>query len=95
MALVCLGSGQYAGRQEVLDVQEKGMTDDGCLQAFLLYKSAEKSTWAKTLSDSRSAYTSLREHFLKNIEHPDDISAEDPLTDTETVSHTVLQLCIR
>jgi len=40
----------------------------------------------KTLHDSRSAYTSLREHFLKNLENPDDLSAEDPLTDTETVS---------
>ena len=61
------------------------------LQAFLLFKSLEKSAWAKTLSDSRSAYVSLKEHFLKDLENPDDLSAEDPLTDTETVSHTVLQ----
>ena len=61
------------------------------LQAFLLFRSLEKSAWAKTLSDSRSAYVSLKEHFLKDIENPDDLSAEDPLTDTETVSHTVLQ----
>lgn len=46
------------------------------------------STWGKTLSDSRSAYASLREHFLKNIENPDDLSADDPLTGTETVSET-------
>lgn len=62
---------------------------------FLLFKDLEKSTWAKTLSDSRSAYTSLKDHFLKNIENPDDLSAEDPLTDTETVSHIVLQVCGR
>ena len=39
----------------------------------------------KTLDDSRSAYDSLKEHLLKNIENPDDVSADDPLTDTETV----------
>ena len=61
-------------------------------QAFLVFKSLEKSTWAKTLSDSRSAYISLREHFLKYIENPDDLSAEDPLTDTETVSLITLQI---
>lgn len=60
-------------------------------QAFLVFKSLDKFAWAKTLSDSRSAYTSLKEHFLKNVENPDDLSAEDPLTDTETVS--IIQNC--
>lgn len=57
-------------------------------QAFLLFGNLDKSTWKKTLSDSRSAYTSLREHFLRDIEHPDDLSATDPLTDDESVSST-------
>lgn len=57
-------------------------------QAFLLFENLDKSTWTKTLSDSRTAYTSLREHFLRDIEHPDDVSAIDPLTDDESVSYT-------
>ncbi|KAK4697329.1 TBC1 domain family member 5, partial [Lecanoromycetidae sp. Uapishka_2] len=55
-----------------------------CWKVFLLFKTLDKPAWVKTLHDSRSAYTSLREHFLKNLENPDDLSAEDPLTDTET-----------
>lgn len=52
---------------------------------FLLFGNLDTSTWMKTLSDSRSAYGALKEHFMKNIENPDDLSAEDPLTDNETV----------
>lgn len=55
-----------------------------CWKAFLLFENLDKSTWTKTLSDSRTAYTSLREHFLRDIEHPDDVSAIDPLTDDES-----------
>ncbi|KAL8667286.1 MAG: hypothetical protein Q9202_000859 [Teloschistes flavicans] len=51
-----------------------------CWKAFLLFENLDKSTWTKTLSDSRSAYGALRDHFLKDIEHPDDILAVDPLT---------------
>ncbi|SLM35578.1 Rab-GTPase-TBC domain [Lasallia pustulata] len=53
------------------------------LKAFLLFENLDRSTWSKTLSDSRGAYMSLREHFLKNIEHPDDLAAADPLADDE------------
>lgn len=56
------------------------------VKAFLLFENLDKSTWMKTLSDSRSAYTSLKEHFLKHIEHPDDLSGSDPLTEDENVS---------
>ncbi|KAK3176083.1 hypothetical protein OEA41_007405 [Lepraria neglecta] len=59
---------------------------------FLLFKDTDQSAWTKTLSDSRSAYTSLKEHFLKNIENPDDLSADDPLTDTETSPWNTLRL---
>ena len=65
-----------------LDKAEKGV------KAFLLFENLDRSTWTKTLSDSRSAYTSLREHFLRHIEHPDDLSESDPLTADETVSET-------
>ncbi|KAL2043139.1 hypothetical protein N7G274_004199 [Stereocaulon virgatum] len=63
-----------------------------CWKTFLLFKNTDKSAWNKTLSDSRSAYASLKEHFLKNIENPDDVSADDPLTDTETSPWNTLRL---
>jgi len=38
------------------------------------------------IHETRSAYTALREHFLKYIEHPDDLqSTTDPLADDEEV----------
>ncbi|KAL8828906.1 MAG: hypothetical protein Q9191_002318 [Dirinaria sp. TL-2023a] len=55
-----------------------------CWKAFLLFGNLDKSTWPKTLSDSRSAYSALRDHFLRHIERPDDISAADPLTDDKS-----------
>lgn len=63
-----------------------GLTDliDG--QAFLLCDGLDRSAWLARISDSRSAYSSLREHFLKYIEHPDDLqSAIDPLAEDEEV----------
>ena len=56
-------------------------------KAFLLFENLDKSTWMKTLSDSRSAYISLKGHFLKHIEHPDDLSESDPLTEDTKVSN--------
>ncbi|KAI9809508.1 MAG: hypothetical protein M1827_006814 [Pycnora praestabilis] len=54
------------------------------IQAFLLFENLDQSTWSKTLSDSRSAYSSLREHFLRTIEHPDELeSAIDPLAEDD------------
>ncbi|MCJ1244124.1 hypothetical protein MMC30_001322 [Trapelia coarctata] len=55
-----------------------------CWKAFLLFENLDRSTWSKTLRDSRSAYASLREHFLRDITYPDDLSAVDPLADDET-----------
>ncbi|KAL8689531.1 MAG: hypothetical protein Q9218_004818 [Villophora microphyllina] len=62
-----------------------------CWKAFLLFENLDKSTWAKTLSDSRSAYGALRDHFLKDIEHPDDISVADPLTGDDSSPWSVLR----
>ncbi|KAI9720779.1 MAG: hypothetical protein M1812_002618 [Candelaria pacifica] len=46
--------------------------------------SLDRSTWSKTLLDSRGAYTSLREHFLRGVEHGDELeSVVDPLTEDE------------
>ncbi|KAI9824133.1 MAG: hypothetical protein M1826_007447 [Phylliscum demangeonii] len=48
---------------------------------FLLFGDLDPSNWQKTLSDSRSAYSALREHFLHAIEHPELIQSTDPLAD--------------
>ena len=61
---------------------------DACLQIFLLFESLDYTTWAKKLADSRSAYEALKDHYLKNLINPDDVSAEDPLSDNASVSHT-------
>ena len=57
----------------------------GRLQVFLLFGDFEPSGWQKTLSNSRSAYTALRGHFLHNIEHPDEVNTVDPLADDQNV----------
>jgi TBC1 domain family protein 5 len=55
-------------------------------QAFLLCDDLDRSAWPQRISDSRSAYSSLRDHFLKYIQHPDDLqSAIDPLAEDEEV----------
>lgn len=36
----------------------------------------------------------MKEHFLKNIENPDDLLADDPLTDTETVSDPLVSFAV-
>ncbi|KAL8854814.1 MAG: hypothetical protein Q9221_000320, partial [Calogaya cf. arnoldii] len=61
-----------------------------CWKAFILFENLDKSTWTKTLTDSRSAYGTLRDHFLKDIEHPDNISA-DPLTADDSSPWTILR----
>ncbi|KAI1949763.1 hypothetical protein LOZ57_002240 [Ophidiomyces ophidiicola] len=55
-----------------------------CWKAFLLHKSLDQTSWPTQLSDTRAAYTSLRDHFLKYIEHPDDLpSTVDPLAEDD------------
>ncbi|KAI4222635.1 MAG: hypothetical protein L6R36_005995 [Xanthoria steineri] len=61
-----------------------------CWKAFILFENLDQSTWTKTLADSRSAYGTLRDHFLKDIEHPDNISA-DPLTADDSSPWTILR----
>ncbi|PBP28711.1 RabGAP/TBC, partial [Diplocarpon rosae] len=49
---------------------------------FLLFQTTETTGWSRALVDSRGAYASLREHFLRYIENPDEVgSALDPLDD--------------
>jgi TBC1 domain family protein 5 len=54
---------------------------------FLLFDGLEREEWSQKLAESREAYQALRAHFLKFIEHPDDVeSTGDPLADDEEVS---------
>jgi TBC1 domain family protein 5 len=56
------------------------------LQVFLLFQNADQSSWFQTLADSRSAYDSLRVHFLRAIDNPDEVDSDiDPLSEHEEV----------
>ncbi|KAF7510595.1 hypothetical protein GJ744_006207 [Endocarpon pusillum] len=74
-------------REAVRDLEdEPSPCQDGvrsvCWKAFLLYGPLSHTSWPKKLTESRDAYFSLREHFLRYIDHPDDLqSAVDPLAD--------------
>ncbi|KAH8658650.1 rab-GTPase-TBC domain-containing protein [Tricladium varicosporioides] len=55
-----------------------------CWKTFLLFQTTDVTTWSQALADSRSAYSSLREHLLRYIENPDEVgSALDPLDDDQ------------
>lgn len=63
------------------------------LQVFLLFEDLEREHWIKKLDESRDAYSALRAHFLKYIEHPDDLeSTADPLADDEEVSLAICSI---
>jgi len=47
-----------------------------CWKAFLLFESVEADEWPRALLSSRSAYNSLRLHFLRRLEDPDDGDAD-------------------
>jgi TBC1 domain family protein 5 len=58
-----------------------------CWKVFLLFDSMNMSTWPRTLSSSRSAYDSLKTHFLRHLDNPDELAAAyDPLTEDTNVS---------
>lgn len=53
-----------------------------CWKAFLLFDTVDTSAWTRTLLSSRSAYNSLRAHFMRHLEDTDE--SYDPLSkDTE------------
>ncbi|KAF1986713.1 RabGAP/TBC [Aulographum hederae CBS 113979] len=63
-----------------------------CWKSFLLFESFDQTIWPGILGDSRTAYDSLRNHFLRAIEHPDELeSAVDPLSDNEQSPWTALR----
>lgn len=69
---------------------------DVFVQTFLLFQSTEVTGWSRPLIDSRSAYTSLREHLLRYIENPDELgSALDPLDDDQHVGSWLSFVVIR
>lgn len=52
-------------------------------KAFLLFDSVDVNEWQRTLASSRSAFNSLRTHFFRYLDHPEDVGAGsgfDPLT---------------
>jgi TBC1 domain family protein 5 len=52
-----------------------------CWKVFLLFETLDTSTWIRTLSSARSAYNSLKSHFLRHIENPDELTTgNDPLS---------------
>ncbi|KAL4780775.1 rab-GTPase-TBC domain-containing protein [Aspergillus varians] len=68
--------------------QEDNICNDGlrsiCWKAFLLFEDLGRAQWQSKTSEARSTYVALKEHFLKYIEHPDDLqSSIDPLADDE------------
>jgi TBC1 domain family protein 5 len=57
-----------------------------CWMAFLLFDTLDATVWQKTLTSSRSAYDSLRSHFLRFIENPDEVNLGfDPLSQDSEV----------
>ncbi|QSS64598.1 TBC1D5 protein [Histoplasma capsulatum] len=65
-----------------------GPCEDGlrsvCWKAFLLHQNLDTASWPVQILDSRAAYQSLREYFLKYIQHPDDLpSTADPLAEDD------------
>ncbi|KAF2789812.1 RabGAP/TBC [Melanomma pulvis-pyrius CBS 109.77] len=55
-----------------------------CWKIFLLFKTLDRSSWPNRLNDSRTTYNSLRSHYLRAIQHPDEFeSSEDPLSENE------------
>ena len=55
---------------------------------FLLGQETDAGIWKHSLLESRSTYSSLREHFLKYVNHPEYLTAasSDPLADDPDVS---------
>jgi hypothetical protein len=53
---------------------------------YLLFQNWDYDTWISTLSSSREAYTSLKDHLLRYIRNPDELeSSGNPLDDENEV----------
>ncbi|KAE9978353.1 hypothetical protein EG327_007423 [Venturia inaequalis] len=70
----------------ILDAQEEPQLLTGlrsvCWKVFLNFRNLDRPSWPASLTTSRSAYDSLRSHYLRAIEHPDEVSTDaDPLSE--------------
>ncbi|KAL4906610.1 hypothetical protein BDW74DRAFT_150810 [Aspergillus multicolor] len=75
-------------RKALKSEQEENICNDGLRsifwKAFLLFEDLSRTQWPSKISEARSTYVALKEHFMKYIEHPDDLqSSIDPLADDE------------
>ncbi|KAL4741306.1 rab-GTPase-TBC domain-containing protein [Aspergillus similis] len=75
-------------RKALKSEQEYNICNDGlrsiCWKAFLLFEDLSREQWPDKISETRSTYVALKEHFLRYIEHPNDLqSSIDPLADDE------------
>lgn len=76
-----------------LSVPNNGLRS-ACWKAFLLFDNVDTASWPRTLLSSRSAYNSLRLHFLRHIENPDE--QPDPLNeDIDVRPSPTLSSCLR
>ena len=81
-------------RQAIRDDGDFDPCEDGlrsvCWKSFLLNGPLSKASWTRKLKDNRAGYSSLRSHFLKYIDNPNDLhSSTDPLADDDTVSTSI------
>ncbi|KAJ9608048.1 hypothetical protein H2200_007036 [Cladophialophora chaetospira] len=93
MALILarMGCDPSAGRF-VMSVTWNMLSANSSYQAFLLFGPLSQGSWPKKLAESRSAYVSLRDHFLRFIEHPNDLhSSADPLADDDNSPWSTLR----
>ncbi|KAK2827875.1 hypothetical protein FQN49_007254 [Arthroderma sp. PD_2] len=70
--------------KQVLETGTNGPNpcENGLRSAILLHREIDQSKWSIQLSDSREAYTSVREYFLKYIDNPNELSSTvDPLAE--------------
>ncbi|KAI1464665.1 RabGAP/TBC [Daldinia caldariorum] len=65
-----------------------------CWKIFLLGQSTGTADWSQAISETRSTYSSLRDHFLKYINHPEYLTTDsaDPLADDANSPWNTLRL---
>ena len=58
-----------------------------CWKAFLLFHDAAPANWSHILLETRNTYSTLRDHYLKYIKHPEQLAelSLDPLADDPEV----------
>ncbi|TID24236.1 hypothetical protein E2P81_ATG02539 [Venturia nashicola] len=80
----------------ILDAHEEPQLLTGlrsvCWKIFLTFRNLDRASWPVSLTTSRSAYDSLRSHYLRAIDHPDEVSTDaDPLSEHAESPWTALR----